>query len=158
VIRQASAEDDGALQELDLIDWELASPGPLPPADRPFFDPERRVTAEDTFVAERDGAIVGYVRIGRATDLESNAHVMEVKGIAVSPVARRSGVGTRLIDKACEAAATRGATRMRLRVLGSNPGAQALYERAGFVVEGVLRGEFVLDGRAVDDVLMARPI
>ena len=37
-----------------------------------------------------------------------------------------------------------------------NPGARRLYERAGFVVEGVLRGEFVLDGVPVDDVLMAR--
>ena len=29
------------------------------------------------------------------------------------------------------------------------------YERCGFVVEGVLRGEFHLDGEYVDDVLMA---
>ena len=45
-----------------------------------------------------------------------------------------------------------------LRVLGENDAARRLYERAGYEVEGVLRGEFHLDGRDVDDVLMARPV
>jgi ribosomal protein S18 acetylase RimI-like enzyme len=158
VIRQARAEDDGALQELDLIDWEITSPAPLPPADRPFFDSGRGVFAEDVLVAEREGVIVGYVRIGHPTKLPSNAHVVEIQGISVAPSVRRAGVGTLLLHKALEAAETRGATRIRLRVLGSNPGAQALYERCGFVVEGVLRGEFVLDGVPVDDLLMARAL
>jgi RimJ/RimL family protein N-acetyltransferase len=34
--------------------------------------------------------------------------------------------------------------------------ARRLYARCGFVEEGVLRDEFVLDGRFVDDVFMAR--
>jgi len=41
-------------------------------------------------------------------------------------------------------------------VLGPNSGARALYEACGFEVEGVLREEFFLDGRYVDDVQMAR--
>ena len=45
---------------------------------------------------------------------------------------------------------------MSLRVLGSNAVARRLYARCGFVEEGVLRDEFVLDGRFVDDVFMAR--
>lgn len=45
---------------------------------------------------------------------------------------------------------------MTLRVLGHNPGARRLYERCGFAVEGVLKGEFILDGQPVDDVLTAR--
>jgi len=40
-------------------------------------------------------------------------------------------------------------------VLGHNVGARRLYERCGFVPEGVLRGEFLLEGRYVDDVLVA---
>lgn len=44
---------------------------------------------------------------------------------------------------------------MTLRVLGPNQSARALYESCGFVLEGVLRGEFVLEGCEVDDELMA---
>jgi RimJ/RimL family protein N-acetyltransferase len=64
-------------------------------------------------------------------------------------------VGRALVEAAVVHARGRGASKLTLRVLGSNPGAQALYARCGFVVEGVLVGEFVLDGRPVDDVLMA---
>jgi hypothetical protein len=46
-------------------------------------------------------------------------------------------------------------SKVTLRVLGHNVGARRLYERCGFVPEGVLRGEFLLEGRYVDDVLMA---
>ena len=42
-----------------------------------------------------------------------------------------------------------------VRVLAHNEAAVRLYEQAGFVVEGVLRGEFFLDGQYVDDTLMA---
>ncbi|WP_159059877.1 GNAT family N-acetyltransferase, partial [Streptomyces scabiei] len=50
----------------------------------------------------------------------------------------------------------RGARRLTLRVLGHNTAARKLYESEGFVVEGVLPEEFLLDGQYVDDVLMGR--
>jgi RimJ/RimL family protein N-acetyltransferase len=43
-------------------------------------------------------------------------------------------------------------------VLGHNLPARRLYESEGFVVEGILPGEFLLDGVYVDDVLMGRPL
>ena len=49
-----------------------------------------------------------------------------------------------------------GARKVTLRVLGHNVGARRLYERCGFLPEGVLWGEFLLEDRLVDDVLMAR--
>ena len=62
------------------------------------------------------------------------------------------------MEAAVEEARRRGATKLSLRVLGHNQGARRVYERCGFHVEGVLTGEFVLDGVAVDDVLMARTL
>jgi RimJ/RimL family protein N-acetyltransferase len=47
---------------------------------------------------------------------------------------------------------------MSLRVLATNHAAIRAYRSAGFDVEGVLVGEFVVDGQAVDDVLMARTL
>jgi ribosomal protein S18 acetylase RimI-like enzyme len=81
--------------------------------------------------------------------------VLTVNGIAVDPGHRRAGVGRALIDAAAAEARARGARRLTLRVLGPNDGARRLYESAGFVVEGVQRDEFLLEGEYVDDVLMA---
>ena len=55
-------------------------------------------------------------------------------------------------------AQSRGADKLSLRVMGSNTSARLLYEACGFVVEGILRAEFFLNGRDVDDVLMARQL
>ena len=49
----------------------------------------------------------------------------------------------------------RRALRLTLRVLSHNTDARSLYTACGFEIEGVLRGYFRLDGRYVDDVLMA---
>ncbi len=75
--------------------------------------------------------------------------------MAVAPSMHRRGVGRRLIEAAAAEARRREARRLTLRVLAPNRGARALYEACGFEVEGVLRGEFLLGGRYVDDVLMA---
>lgn len=39
-------------------------------------------------------------------------------------------------------------------MLGHNTPARTLYESEGFAVEGVLPGEFLIDGAYVDDVCM----
>ena len=106
-------------------------------------------------VAVVDGEVAGYVKLGRATPLAASDHVVTVTGLAVSPVFQRRGVGRALIDAAAAEARARGARRLTLRVLGPNAPARRLYESAGFVVEGVQRGEFLLEGEYVDDVLMA---
>jgi RimJ/RimL family protein N-acetyltransferase len=43
-------------------------------------------------------------------------------------------------------------------VLSTNAPAIRLYHRAGFVREGTLTDEFLIDGRYVDDVLMAKRV
>src|SRR4029079_2987669 len=102
------------------------------------------------------GEIVGYVAVGRATRLESNRDVADIRGLAVAPNHQGRGLGRALVEAALNAARGRGARKVTLRVLGPNTAARALYESCGFVVEGVRRDEFLLDGRYVDDVLMAR--
>jgi ribosomal protein S18 acetylase RimI-like enzyme len=156
-IRRAGARDDAALAALDEVTWSpLASPAPPPPPGRPFFD--GRSDPADVLVAEAGDAIAGYVAIGPPTPVASNAHVLMVRGLAVDPAWRGRGIGRRLVDAAVAEAERRGARRLTLRVLAPNAAARALYEAAGFVVEGVLREEFLLDDRYVDDVLMARAL
>ncbi len=81
--------------------------------------------------------------------------MLTLNGFAVSPTAQGQGVGRMLAEAAKTEARRRGATRLTLRVLAGNRAARRLYESCGFVVEGVLVGEFVLGGQPVDDVLMA---
>src|SRR5262249_2144890 len=69
---------------------------------------------------------------------------------------RRRGVASALLAAAEQHARARGARKLSLRVLGTNAPAMQLYEGVGFRKEGVLRDEFRIGGRYVDDVIMAK--
>lgn len=156
LIRPAVAGDDDELVALDLA---AADPGTyvMPPGQGPFFGGSTE--PPDVLVAELGGRLVGYVKVRPPTSLASNAHVQQVQGLAVHPAVRGGGLGRQLLAAALAEARRRGARKLSLRVLSSNPRAQALYSSCGFVVEGVLREEFRLaDGRYADDVIMAREL
>jgi RimJ/RimL family protein N-acetyltransferase len=91
-------------------------------------------------------------------DIPATRHLLELKGLMVSPAHRRRGVGRALLRAAIAAAREAGARRLTLRVLGHNADARSLYAACGFEVEGVLREFFYLDGRYVDDVVMTLPL
>lgn len=152
-IRPAAAEDDAALAELDRRIWSTRHAViPRRAPGEPFF--HEHSGPEHLLVAEADERLAGYIRVVPATPLESNAHVQQIQGLAVDHWARGRGVGRALLDAACDLARTRGARRLTLRVLGHNHRARRLYEAAGFVQEGLLPEEFLLDGVYADDVLM----
>jgi ribosomal protein S18 acetylase RimI-like enzyme len=154
-VRPARPGDERALVALDRATWTtLSSPAPQPPElDWSFFS--EKVEIRDVLVAVADGEVAGYVRLGRASVLAASDHVVMINGLAVAPALQRRGVGRALLDAAAVEARARGARRLRLRVLAHNEAARRLYERCGYVVEGMLRAEFRLDGEYVDDVLMA---
>ncbi|MGI5483134.1 N-acetyltransferase family protein [Streptomyces lavendofoliae] len=158
-IRPARAGDDAALGRLDRDTWSplhAVQPRPQPPYD-PFFDSSHR--PEDFLVAEgEDGRLAGYLRLVPPTRLACNRHVRQIQGLAVADFARGRGVARALLHAAFDEATRQGATRVTLRVLGHNEPARTLYASEGFVVEGVLPGEFFLGGRYVDDVLMGRSL
>ncbi|KIF70211.1 acetyltransferase [Streptomyces sp. AcH 505] len=156
-IRPAFRADEQELADLDREMWSpLHAVTPRPQAYEPFFDD--RHPPENFLVAEVDGRLVGYVAVAPATALAANAHVRQIRGLVVDGRERGRGVGRALVRAAAGRARAQGARRLTLRVLGHNAPARRLYEAAGFVVEGVLPGEFFLDGRYVDDVLMGRTL
>ncbi|MFD4395991.1 GNAT family N-acetyltransferase [Kitasatospora sp. NPDC058397] len=157
IIRPAQPEDEVELAVLNRAAWSpLADVSPQPPEGDGVFD--ERHTPEQYLLALLDGRVVGYVRQVPPTPLASNRHVRQIQGLVVDGTARGRGVGRRLVEAACEAARAAGARRMTLRVLGWNAPARRLYEGCGFVVEGSLAEEFLIDGSYVDDVLMARSL
>ena len=158
LIRAALPSDDDALSRLDHDTWSFlhaVTPRQEPPFE-PFFDSRHR--PEDYLVAEASGRLAGYLRLVPPTPLACNAHVRQIQGLAVHDWARGRGVARGLLRAAMEKARAEGAVRITLRVLGHNKPARTLYEAEGFAVEGVLAGEFFLDRRYVDDVLMGRSL
>lgn len=85
-------------------------------------------------VAEREGAVVGYVYAG----LEGMDY-MALRGpagaiydVVVDPAARRQGVGRQLLDKAVENLKEKGAPQIVLSTAAKNDEAQQLFAKAGF--------------------------
>ncbi len=153
MIRPATPADAAALTALDdaTVSWQNSPAAHVP--GRPFFN--ERTQPGDVLVADA-GAVAGYVKLRPATPLPSNAHVLEIQGLAVHPDHRRRGLARALLEAAVAEARRRGARQLRLRVLETNSAARALYAGCGFEVVGVLPGEFLLEGRYVDDVIMSR--
>ncbi|MEN8653173.1 GNAT family N-acetyltransferase [Streptomyces sp. 21So2-11] len=158
LIRPATRADDNDLAELARDTWSplhAVHPRAEPPY-APFFDD--KYPPEEILVAEVDGRIAGFIRLLGPSHLAANAHVRLIQGLAVAGWSRGRGVARALLRAAMDDARRQGAVRITLRVLGHNAPARALYASEGFGVEGVLPGEFFLDGKYVDDVLMGRTL
>ncbi|HEY0150529.1 MAG TPA: GNAT family protein [Longimicrobium sp.] len=99
------------------------------------------------------GAVVGWCDVDRHTR-EGFRHSARL-GIGLLPGHRGRGLGRRLMEAAIEAAWGAGLERVELEVFASNARAIALYEKLGFVAEGVKRRARKLDGEYDDELLMA---
>ena len=153
-IRLGRPDDEPAVSRIDRATWsDLSSPAPAPDASATFFS--ERTLPQDVLVAERDGEIVGWAKIEHPTPFPSSEHVWTITGLAVDPDAQGGGIGRALVEGLAGEARSRGARRLTLRVFAPNERARRLYERCGFKVEGVLRGEFRAGDEYLDDILMA---
>lgn len=86
--------------------------------------------------AQQDGQLTGFIALRGA------AGQWELLNLAVAPAQQRQGIGTALL---CHALDALGAVQITLEVSTANQAAQALYQKAGFVVLGV-RKQFYKDG------------
>ncbi len=91
--------------------------------------------------AQQDGLLVGFIALRGAADQ------WELLNLAVAPAQQHQGIATALLRCALNAL---GAVQITLEVSTANQAAQALYQKAGFVVLGV-RKQFYKDG---DDALL----
>ncbi|MEA2700895.1 MAG: hypothetical protein QOI66_5166 [Myxococcales bacterium] len=86
------------------------------------------------FVAEEDGAVVGYVYAG--LEPMSWKELRDAAGfihdVVVSETARDQGAGTRLIETAAEWLEAAGAPRVMLWTAEKNTPARRLFDRLGF--------------------------
>lgn len=99
-------------------------------------------------VAVSDKKVIGYGGMWKIID---EGHITN---IAVHPEFRRSGAGSRIIEKLLELCGLNGIKSLTLEVRNSNLPAQKLYEKYGFRAEGVRKGYYTDTGE--DALIMWR--
>ena len=105
-------------------------------------------------LAEEDGKLVGFLEATGGA-FRRNRHVVH---LVVGVLAEHAGlgVGTALMEEAERWARELGIHRLELTVMAHNAAAVALYEKAGFAIEGTRRHSMLVDGLYVDEHYMAK--
>jgi L-amino acid N-acyltransferase YncA len=128
------------------------------------FETRSRGTAEvagwtvrslPVIVAEADGRIVGFAKIGPYSERDVYAGIGE-HGVYVAGDARRLGVGKALLEALAVAALEAGLYKLTSRIFATNTASIALHEAAGFTIVGVQRHHGQLEGVWRDCVLVER--
>lgn len=112
----------------------------------------------ETFVAERDGAVVGTYFL-RPAQMGPGAHVGNA-GYMVHPEAWRGGVATAMCAHSIERARERGFRAIQFNfVVSTNERAVALWQRMGFAIIGRSPGAYRHRTLGfVDALMMHRPL
>ncbi|MEF0938912.1 GNAT family N-acetyltransferase [Rhizobium sp. BR 362] len=104
-------------------------------------------------VATAGNLVVGWCDISRHF-FPAHAH-RGTLAMGIIPAYRGRGIGNRLIAAALDQARKAAFIRIELSVHADNLPAIGLYEKIGFVREGVQRRSVLIDGRFIDTVNMA---
>jgi L-amino acid N-acyltransferase YncA len=106
-------------------------------------------------IAERDGEVAGFARIGEYSDRCVYEGVGE-HAVYVARDARGQGVGRTLLEALVEEATRRGYSKLTSRIFVENEASLAAHRAAGFREVGVQRRHGRLDGEWKDCVLVER--
>ncbi len=107
-------------------------------------------------LAVEGDAVVGVLSFDSFASTAQCRHAGSM-AIAVLKSHRGKGVGSDLLETFIDWARKHPEVRrLELEVLGNNPKAKALYERFGFVVEGVKRDAVMVGDGFVDSIVMTK--
>lgn len=104
------------------------------------------------FVATVGDEVVGWVHLN-APELEKLSHTAELT-VGVLEEYRGHGIGSHLLERGLQWAATNGFERVYNDVPATNTDAIAFLEEHGWQVEARRDDHYVIDGEHVDDVMM----
>lgn len=162
-IRSARPSDAGCILDLATAlvageaQWNLPEPDEFVLSAELIARTARRSLASANslhLVAVAGGEAVGSLTLEGCPHRKMR-HVAEL-GLGVASAWRRQGLGRALLAAAvAEARRSPVLRRIQLRVFASNRAARALYEAAGFRLEGTQRGQVRIGDAYVDQLLMA---
>ena len=134
--------------------WLITTPGAISEPSEAFWISELIRAAEHlALVAEADGEVIGNVLV--SVDRGVATEHIGVLSITIAEGWRDVGVGSELVSGAQRWARERGLRKLSLGVFPDNQRAIAVYEKRGFVREGVRRQQYRSGDLYRDEVLMA---
>lgn len=168
MIRSAELKDASAIGDLKVRSWRAAYAGFMSAASLDELDPVEETAdwaeylAElpdhhRLWVAEQDGAVVGFCRTGPADgDGDLGADAAEVYGLYIEPGLIGTGLGARLFGHAVADLEARARRPLCVYAYVPNTSAIRFYERAGFVQDGTTRLDEEEDGTAITEARLVR--
>lgn len=162
-VRQATAADADAIGRIHAETWRAAYAGVFPESAfdveerqrwwRQWLGAQRQPPAA-TFVAEVEGAVVGFAGVGRSRD---DPAAGELYTIYVDPGRWGAGAGRALIGAAEESLRASGFREAMLWVLEGNERAERFYRAAGWAHDGGRKVE-EMAGAEVVEVRYRKPL
>ena len=106
------------------------------------------------FLAEANNRLVGYLKAlgGQYQKTRYSAYIT----IGVLKAYTRQGIGTQLFNELERWAKQQHIHRLELIVIKDNTGAVALYEKMGFIMEGIKRDSLFINGEFIDEYYMGK--
>ena len=104
--------------------------------------------------AEVRGQLVGYISAQKGS-LHRIAHTAYIV-VGILKDYRNRGIGTEFFKQLDAWASEKKVFRLELTVVCENEIAKHLYEKSGFVVEGIKRKSVLVDGKFLDEYYMAK--
>lgn len=160
--RTATAADAGGLAELGAVTFADTFGHLYDPTDLTLFLQNHTAElwagelADPAFaarVAEADGALIGYAKLGPPhLPFEPRGEAAELRQLYVVEGFKGAGVATVLIGWIIDQARARGADHLYLSVFTDNARARRFYEKLGFVAEGSY--SFMVGNHADEDIVM----
>jgi RimJ/RimL family protein N-acetyltransferase len=162
VVRTATERDAEALVQLrralfaetSFLLWEAGEYTLAAEDERQRLVQDAQQANNCTLLALADGHAVGFLAVMGGARQRNRHNGLLAMGVRQSHWGQ--GIGQLLLQQALAWAPSAGLSRLELHVHAHNQRAVALYRRCGFAVEGLRRGAARVDGRDVDEYLMAR--
>ncbi|QHJ71232.1 GNAT family N-acetyltransferase [Planococcus halotolerans] len=105
-------------------------------------------------LADDDGELKGYLFIiGNSPQRRSHSVYL---AIGIGESSRGQGVGTTLFEQLDTWAIEKGIRRLELTVMIHNRAGVALYQKAGFKIEGIKKNSLKVNGEYIDEYYMAK--